>query len=100
MDYAIGAAVQWITRGNDKIPVKLRELLALVAVAIGAGVVFWLSPDFANVHSFRDFVLGAMPGLEKIAVGTLGTSMLANQAVAVGAANAGSAFVPVTQTQK
>lgn len=92
-NYAIaaGALLQWLRSQS-----WFKEWMAVATFVIAACVGYWLSNPEAMSNGLRGFVLGALEWAKSLALGTQGTSFLANLAVKAGA-NPDHPLVPTTK---
>lgn len=87
----VGAGIQWL-----RAQVWFRDWMAFLAIAGLSALGFWLSTPDAFSEGARGFILGCLSWAKSIALGTTGTSMLANMATRAGA-NPEHPLIPVTR---
>lgn len=92
-NYAIaaGAGLQWL-----RAQPWFKEWMAVAAFIVASCVGFWLTNPDALSHGVRGFILGALEWAKSLALGTQGTSFLANLAVKAGA-NPDHPLIPTTK---
>lgn len=94
-NYAIaaGAALQWL-----RAQPWFKEWMAVAAFVVASCVGYWLTNEDAFAGGMRVYLLGVLEWAKSLALGTQGTSFIANLAVKAGA-NPEHPLIPVTKNK-